>query len=84
MISIILAIYHYIYKKEFTLGSIISQRYLDYEIIVADDCSKKTIPTIIEFMIEKNICRYKVIRGEKIQGMVRNLLNALHTQVVSL
>ncbi|MBO5261303.1 MAG: glycosyltransferase family 2 protein [Coprococcus sp.] len=79
MISIILAIYNSNYKKiQFTLDSIISQSYSDYEIIIADDCSEEDPTHLIEeFMKEKNFSRYKIVRGEENRGTVRNLLNAL-------
>lgn len=78
MISIILAVYNSATEMvEFSLRTFFAQSYRDFEIVVADDCSRVDITdTIRNIFKENHFENYQIIRNEKNQGTVRNILGA--------
>lgn len=71
-----------LFKIFLTLQSIVSQRFDDYEIVIADDGSKQNyFLEIEEFLKKQKFDRYKLIANEKNKGTVQNLISGLkHTE----
>jgi len=78
-ISIIVMIYNQPYTSVFsTLNSVIHQDFDDFEIIVADDCSKENPQEAVEEYFSKaGFTNYKIIVNSSNVGTVRNILGAL-------
>ncbi len=83
-VSVIVATYNFNVKKTIaTLNSVILQKNVSIEIIIADDGSKNTEDfDIIEAHIKKNNFEaYKIIKNKENQGTVKNLFSGLKQAV---
>lgn len=61
-----------------TLKSIIWQRNVDFEIVVADDGSEADLFDIVnQYLKENGFTKYKLIKNKKNQGIIKNVLSAL-------
>lgn len=83
-VSVIVATYNFDVKKTIaTLNSVILQKNVSIEIIVADDGSKNTEDfDIIEAYIKKNNFEdYKIIKNKENQGTVKNLFSGIKQAV---
>ncbi len=80
MFSVIIVTYNSKWEKLlFTLKTILSQSYKEFEIIISDDGSEDNHKSrILEYMAKEKFDRYLIIENEKNQGTVKNLLGALH------
>ena len=78
--SVIITHYNQMKYIEESLVSVLKQNYRNVELIVADDCSrlfnKKKVEKIINKYNKSNF-EYKILVGEKNQGTVKNLNNAV-------
>jgi glycosyltransferase involved in cell wall biosynthesis len=80
-ISIIVATYNPDYGKTIdTLDSIICQKDVDLEIVVADDGSAENhFSELKDYFDDKNFVNYKLAALEENQGTVRNLANGINS-----
>lgn len=78
-VSVCVAIYNSDFSKLLiTLSSIIIQKGIIIEIIIADDGSKKDLsPQIRDFFVKKHFSRYKIIRNNENKGTVSNFFEAV-------
>lgn len=78
-ISVIMATYNPSWEKcVFTLDSILGQKGICFELIVADDGSKDNLfERFNSYLKEKGFSDYKLIPHEKNQGTVRNFYDAI-------
>lgn len=78
-ITVVVVLYNPVWKKlHNTLKSIVWQKNVDFEIIVADDGSKVDYFDMVEnFFKEKQFSNYKLIKNLENQGTVKNILSAL-------
>ena len=77
--SVIVMTYHPIKSKLLsTLNSVVSQKNIPFEIIIADDGSPQFYQAeIIDFMEKKHFADYRILAHPQNQGTVKNLLDAL-------
>lgn len=82
MISIIILNYNESFNNiSLAIDSVLNQSYTNYEIIIADDCSKTFPKEQIEDKLSSSNCKYKIIHNKKNIGTVKNVINAInHTK----
>lgn len=78
--SVLIATYNSSKTIRETLDSILlSDGFLDFEIVVSDDCSKDDTVSILREYSEKNPGKFHIIENEKNQGVVKNYFTALNS-----
>lgn len=78
-VSVLVVNYNPDWKKlKFTLSSIIAQRGIDIEIVIADDGSENSRKKeIMDFFRNKKFANYKLVFNEKNNGTVHNVISGL-------
>ena len=76
-VSVVVLTYNAVWEKlRRTLDSIVVQRGLEFEIIVADDGSSvRSDDRITVFFAEKGFTAYKLVNAKENGGTVKNLFN---------
>lgn len=64
-------------KLLLTLESVVRQQKIDYEIIVADDCSEVFDEEAIKAYLKMKAAEYRIVRQKKNVGTVKNVYEAL-------
>ncbi|MBQ3566546.1 MAG: glycosyltransferase, partial [Oscillospiraceae bacterium] len=83
-VSVIVATYNFnMLKTVATLNSIIHQKNVSIEIIIADDGSGNSdeLDSLNGYFEKNNITNFKIIKNKENQGTVKNLLSGLNTSV---
>lgn len=77
-VTIVTAFYNRLASVQRTLESLARQSYLDYEVIVFDDCSTDgTSVAIDEFVSSENAEKFRIIRPERNIGMTAGFIAAI-------
>lgn len=77
--SVLILQYNPIYEAiEKTIVSVLEQKNIDFEIVIADDGSKENYFERIQLLFQKyNFQNYVLVENEKNQGTVRNIISGL-------
>ncbi len=78
-ISVLMCIYNSEWNRtRQTIYSVISQKNIDYELIISDDGSTgNDIGRIVEYLTVKNFNSYKIVKSNKNQGTIKSLISGL-------
>ncbi len=77
--SVLMCIYNSEWNKtRQTINSVITQKGIDYELIISDDGSRDdNIERIIEYLRFKNFNSYKLVKSDKNQGIIKSVISGL-------